>query len=106
MTNAIERTSNAGAEGRLVPKFPLGQTVMTQGVLALAASGLNPLSYVLRHVQGDWGDLCDEDRRANDTALTCRGRLMSSYKLDDKQNLWIITEWDRSVTTLLLPCEY
>ncbi|MCR6481045.1 hypothetical protein NU688_33145 [Variovorax sp. ZS18.2.2] len=88
-------------------KFELGTTALTRGVCSLIATGkLTPLPFILRHASGDWGDLCEEDRSSNEAALKQRGRLMSSYKLDDKQTLWIITEWDRSVTTLLLPSEY
>jgi hypothetical protein len=89
------------------PNFKTGQMVMTAGVNDLVQRGvLNPVSYLQRHLNGDWGDLCDEDRRANNDALTHGDRLFSSYQLTPDLKLWIITEWDRSVTTLLLPEEY
>jgi hypothetical protein len=60
-----------------------------------------------RHVHGDWGELGNEDRKANDDALLCGGRLLSSYRTVPKKiKFWIITEADRSVTTILLPEDY
>ena len=59
-----------------------------------------------RHFCGDWGDVCDEDRGVNESALANGQRLMSVYKSSDHETIWIITEWDRSVTTILLPDEY
>jgi hypothetical protein len=89
------------------PRFPAGQVVMTQGVNDLVQRGeLNPVPYLKRHLDGDWGDLCDDDRRSNDAALKSQDRLFSSYQVTPTLKLWIITEWDRSVTTLLLPDEY
>tara|TARA_A100001391_G_scaffold65342_2_gene40962 strand:- start:2468 stop:2761 length:294 start_codon:yes stop_codon:yes gene_type:complete len=89
------------------PLFPAGDIVMTQGVSDLIQRGaLNPSPYLQRHLAGDWGDLCDEDRRTNDAALKHDDRLFSSYQVTPALKLWIITEWNRSVTTLLLPDEY
>jgi len=89
------------------PRFRAGQLVMTAGVNDLVQRGaLNPVPYLRRHLDGDWGDLCDEDRRSNDAALKNGDRLFSSYRITPDLKLWIITEWDRSVTTLLLPDEY
>ncbi|MGL6077186.1 hypothetical protein [Methyloversatilis discipulorum] len=89
------------------PRFRAGQLVMTAGVNDLVQRGaLNPAPYLQRHLNGDWGDLCDEDRRSNDAALKNGDRLFSSYRITPDLKLWIITEWDRSVTTLLLPDEY
>jgi hypothetical protein len=89
------------------PRFPTGQLIVTAGVDELIRHGrLNPSAYLARHLSGDWGDLCDEDRRLNDTALRSGDRLLASYRVAPDLKLWIITEWDRSVTTLLLPEEY
>ena len=89
------------------PRFRAGQLVITAGVNDLVQRGaLNPAPYLQRHLNGDWGDLCDEDRRSNDAALKNGDRLFSSYRITPDLKLWIITEWDRSVTTLLLPSEY
>ncbi|VFR42584.1 FIG146805: Plasmid related protein [plant metagenome] len=94
----------------LVPsvRFSPGATVMTTGVADLVQQGrLNPSPYLRRHLGGDWGDLDESDRRQNDAALASgEDRLFSSYQVDPDLKLWIITEWDRSVTTLLLPSEY
>ena len=89
-------------------RFASGQVVMTIGVDALVEEGrLNPAPYLYRHLSGDWGDLDDSDRRLNDAALQSgEDRLFSSYEVAPDLKLWIITEWDRSVTTLLLPDEY
>ena len=59
-----------------------------------------------RHARGDWGNLCDDDRLQNDVAATTGQRVLSSYLLPNKRTVWIITEWDRSVTTVLLPGDY
>lgn len=90
------------------PLFPTGHLVATAGVDALVRQGrLNPSEYLRRHISGDWGDLSDNDRRQNDVALQSgEDRLFSSYQVAPDLKLWIITEWDRSVTTLLLPSEY
>lgn len=89
------------------PLFPLGQVVATPGALAaLEQAGRTPQEFLDRHVGGDWGDLCTEDKRANDLALRFGHRIFSAYPLKEDLRLWLITEWDRSVTTLLLPAEY
>ncbi len=89
------------------PPFALGQVVATPGALAaLASAGQPPEVLLTRHAQGDWGDLCEEDRRENDRSLVRGLRLLSAYALPDGTKLWIITEADHSATTLLLPSEY
>ena len=92
------------------PLFPLGQVVATPGALAaLEQHRHSPLSFLIRHVTGDWGNLDAEDCQANDSALVHGTRIVSSYRLGelgDGHKLWLITEADRSVTTLLLPEEY
>lgn len=91
-------------------KFDPGKLVMTHGVYELTletdAFARHVQLSVTRHLAGDWGDLCDEDRVANELALTEGGRLFSSYTQEGVPKIWIITEWDRSVTTVLLPEEY
>lgn len=89
-------------------RFELGQVVATPGALkALEASGVSAHRLLWRHVTGDWGDLDDHDRAANERALLTGERLLSSYNLPGTdERIWIITEWDRSATTLLLPDEY
>jgi len=89
------------------PLFPYGQAVATPGALAaLSLAGVSPEALLDRHVRGDWGDLCEEDRQMNAEALSAGGRLLSAYALPDDTRVWIITEADRSATTLLLPHEY
>ena len=86
--------------------FPLGRLVATPGSLAMLESlNLRPDNFLARHAAGDWGDICAEDAGLNDEALRYGDRLISVYKIQGKV-LWIITEYDRSVTTLLLPEEY
>jgi hypothetical protein len=89
------------------PRFSLGQVVGTPGAIeALEASKQSPAEFLNRHVVGDWGDVCEEDRQANDDALLHGERLLSSYRTSSGTKLWIITEADRSATTILLPDEY
>ena len=85
--------------------FPLGRIVITRGVHA-AIEAEKVLDALLRHAQGDWGDVCDEARHSNDEALARQFRLFSVYGVSDKSKFWIITEADRSYTTILLPEEY
>lgn len=90
-----------------IPLFPPGQIVATPGALALLEqANKSPLEFLSRHLRGDWGDLCKEDKTENELSLKCGFRLMSSYPITDTEKLWIITEADRSATTLLLPAEY
>ncbi len=87
------------------PKFLLGQIVATPNALNQIPSDeiLNALS---RHVRGDWGTLDTEDREANENALLKGGRLFSVYHSIQNVKFWIITEWNRRVTTVLLPEDY
>lgn len=92
-------------ETTLKPKFSLGQTVITRN----AADKLNPADVVTgmeRHVSGEWGELCPEDIAQNERALQREGRLVSVYRDDNGTRFYIITEADRSVTTVLLPEDY
>ena len=89
------------------PRFPLGQLLSTPGAIAaLQAAGLTPLSLLVRHAAGDWGDLDAEDKQLNELALQDGGRIFSSYCFAGSTKVWIITEADRSATTVLLPEEY
>lgn len=88
-------------------KVELGQLVATPGSLhVLESAGHIPPEFLLRHKHGDWGELEEEDRQANEAALSQGSRLLSAYQTRREEKLWVITEWDRSVTTLLLPAEY
>jgi hypothetical protein len=86
------------------PAFELGQIVATPGALAtLRKAGQQPGEFLTRHVNREWGDLSDEDRKENDYGLKHGFRLLSSYRTNEGDKLWILTESDRSVTTLSLP---
>jgi hypothetical protein len=86
------------------PKFPLGQVVITTNALEAVPAG-EVRRALARHAAGDWGELCDDDRHQNELALEHGSRLFSAYG-DGGRRFWIITEADRSVTTILLPEDY
>jgi len=89
------------------PKFSMGLVVATPGALrALEGSRELVLDFLFRHVSGDWGELDEEDKAENELSLREGFRLLSAYTLKSGEKIWIITEADRSVTTLLLPDEY
>jgi len=80
---------------------------VTPGALeALQASGQSPWVFLTRHLIGDYGELCDEDKALNDLAVRDGSRILSAYTTSTKAKLWVITEADRSATTFLLPDEY
>jgi hypothetical protein len=94
-------------EAQLARKFSLGQLVATPGALeALDESGQTPDYFLQRHVTGDWGVVGVEDWQLNDEALKDGSRLLSAYRTLKGKKLWVISEADRSVTTILLPDEY
>ena len=85
---------------------PLGRVVATPGALeVLQETGEDPLYYLARHRSGDWGELDLHDRQENELSLQHGWRILSSYPLGEKC-IWIITEANRSYTTILLPEEY
>lgn len=90
------------------PLFPLGQTVATPGALAaLEATGESPTDFIARHQTGNYGCVDDEDKKANDAAVRYGDRVLSAYLLSDGETkVWVLTEADRSSTTILLPDEY
>jgi len=90
------------------PLFSLGQIVATPGALDLLdRTGTNALGLLWRHQCGDWGAVCAEDAQSNKYAVAVGARILSAYELGSRrERLWIITEADRSVTTLLLPADY
>jgi hypothetical protein len=89
-------------------KFNLGQIVATPGALkALEESGEDAMEFLTRHAAGDWGNLSEEDRRENEFSLLHGFRILSAYTLcDGRTRIYVITEWDRLLTTILLPEEY
>jgi hypothetical protein len=85
--------------------FSTGQLASTPGALnLLERHGITPFQLIARHIRGDWGAVSLDDATANNDAIQ-GGRILSSYQVGD-EIIWIITEWDRSVTTILLPSEY
>jgi len=91
-------------------KFSLGQLVMTRGVNDKVADDTQFAKFVIeslgRHAKGDWGDLSQEDKQENELSLKKGFRLLSAYERNGLPKIWIITEADRSVTTVLFPDEY
>lgn len=99
--------ANGESAATAAPLFHMGQLLATPGALEMLETlHLTALQFLLRHVSGDWGDICAEDRQANVDSLRYGNRLMSVYVLSTSYRLWVITEADRSTTTLLLPEEY
>src|SRR5436190_10770987 len=90
-----------------IARFPLGGTYITPGAQdALMTAGQTPIEFLRRHVSGDWSGLSDTDAEENETSLREGFRVLSAYQTAIGDRLWIITEADRSSTTILLPDEY
>lgn len=88
-------------------KFSLGRVVATPGALEALQEAQTTIHKLLRrHLSGDWGDVGEDDWRTNDDDLQAGGRLLSVYKLSSGSKIYVITERDRSVTTMLLAEEY
>ena len=103
----METKTDGSRVSNEVRLFSLGQTVATPGALqALEEIGQSAGEFLVRHARGDWGCLCDEDKQTNDEAVADDLRILSAYRLNDGTKIWIITEADRSSTTILLPEEY
>jgi len=88
-------------------RFNLGRLYATPGALrAIREARQNPTEFLTRHEQGDWGELPEEDRQENEYAVLHDLRILSAYRTNKGEKLWVITEADRSMTTILLPEEY
>ena len=95
-------------------KFSMGQLCLTNGVNDLAFESTQFAEFLCRsmsrYIACDWGELCEDDKMSNDEAVASGDdRIFAAYKYDDERpdwKIWIITEWDRSVTTILFPREY
>ena len=88
-------------------RFQLGRTVATRGALAaLFEANQEPLGLLARHQAGEWGDLDEEDKQENEFSVKRALRIFSAYTLSTGVKVWVITEADRSQTTILLPSEY
>lgn len=97
---------NSPMPQRAGPRFKLGRILATPAAIeAVDRASISIVDLLIRHLRGDWGDLSESDRQQNELALIAGGRLLSSYPLAEAR-LWIVTEADRSSTTLLLPDEY
>jgi len=87
--------------------LPLGRCVATPGAIrTLEEAGVSPASLLARHARGDGGELSESDRQANEHAVKHGLRVLSAHRLRTGEKIWIITEADRSSTTILLPEEY
>lgn len=95
-------------ETKARPLFELGRFVTTPGAMRVFQETTEDIcAYIRRHHFGDWGDLDSEDKAANDAALVYGTQILSAYKVPPHgEKIWIITEADRSVTTVLTPDEY
>jgi hypothetical protein len=92
---------------RLLARFPLGRVVATPGALrVLEEANQSPFEFLKRHQAGNWGDVCKEDKEENEFSIRNGLRILSAYRTRLDTRIWIITEADRSATTLLLPHEY
>lgn len=98
-----ERSAYAAPKAKAL--FALGETYLSRGV-SESVPILDVIQGILRHAHGDWGNLDPIDWAQNELALQDGARLLSAYRADNGVKFWIITEWDRSVTTVLLPAEY
>src|SRR6266516_5463329 len=90
-----------------VTRFALGQTFITPGAQeALEIAGQTPIEFLRRHLAADWGEVSEEDAQENDLSLREGYRLLSCYRTIKGQRIWLVTEGDRSATTILLSEEY
>ena len=96
-------------------QFPIGQVVSTASVMEHSSASADFTSFLSeslrRHVAGDWSDMVPEDQQSNQRAVVRGSRIFSSYRIPAgqvarHQSLWIITEADRSATTILFPSDY
>jgi len=89
------------------PRFRLGRIFATPAALeALGTTGVSIIKLLICHMSGDFGEVCDSDCRQNELALTTNLRVLSSYPLPNGETVWVITEADRSATTVLMPDDY
>lgn len=100
-------TAKSSEVRQKIPRFSLGAVVATPGAIdAMKEAGQVPQEFLHRHIVGDWGELDPHDVQANELAVRYGDRILSAYSTKNGTRLWVITEYDRSVTTLLLPSEY
>jgi hypothetical protein len=107
MNTRSQADGSETAKRRRSTNLPLGRLVSTPGAIAaLAKAGQDPLELIKRHRAGDWGEVAQEDSAANSRAVDQGERILSPYRIKGGVKPWIITEADRSATTILLPEEY
>lgn len=88
-------------------KFPLGRLLATPAAIKVVEeAGIDLFSLVVRHGSGDWGEVCREDAEENERSVRNGWRILSAYAVRHEAKVWILTEADRSCTTILLPEEY
>lgn len=106
MSANLNTSADAGTKAGAA-RFPLGRLFLTPGAIeALEESGQQPSEFLRRHQSGDWGDLGREDKRENEFSVSRALRILSKYHTTEGAALYVITEADRLVTTILLPSEY
>lgn len=111
MAHHANGSSHAIKDGNQSMLFPLGRLIATRGAVELMERfQMDGSALLLRHATGDWGDIASEDRGSNERALRQADRIFSVYRAEHPGNavscLWVITEADRSATTILLPGDY
>ena len=101
------RQNSHSNRGNIGDMFSLGETFITPGAQeVLDIAGQTPIQFLRRHMSADWGEVSEDDAQENEISLREGFRLLSSYRTVKGQKIWIITEADRSATTILLPSEY
>ena len=103
----MQRENSHTNRGNIGAIFALGETFITPGAQeALDIAGQTAIQFLRRHISADWGEISEDDALENELSLRKDFRLLSSYRTVKGQKIWIITEPDRSATTILLPSEY
>lgn len=103
----MQANLNATTTAKTTRRFPLGRTYLTLGAIeALTEAGQSPQEFISCHARLEQGEVCDEDHRENLFSVDKSLRIFSAFKTIQGVKLWVITEADRSVTTILLPSEY
>jgi hypothetical protein len=103
----MQNENSHSIRGNIGPTFSLGQIFITPGAQeTLEIAGETPIQFLRRHMSGDWGEISEDDAKENELSLKEGCRLLSAYRTVKGGKIWIITETDRSATTILLPSEY
>jgi hypothetical protein len=106
-TTSVPTSESTDQKLTRIPRFELGTCCANAAdVEWVEREGIDITDFLRRHHSGDWGDLCDDDKAANENALEQSGRILSQYLLTESRIIYIITEYDRSMTTVLIASEY